>query len=347
MGIHVTRRHFLQQMCAGASVALPHLSRQPFFTTGVIPSSSLSFRYEPLIDLYFLLRKEIGRGATLPAAWSPVLDRMRDAADDLPGGPGLRLMDGIIAEHRSTSELSQTIERMPEERMPETGAGVVPLRAILRSIADALQTAESLYAEGIGPTQRAIVEEARRNRIDAVLRPKERDCLSFLLSGLEIPDPSFSIPVFLVAGAPEPGSLTSRSRLLKAVCFVSVVPYPGSSLLEVILHEATHALEVAAGPDTDSVLDRLRRELQARGVRSSDPLFRDVPHTLMFVHSGEAVRRLLDPAHVHYGDSHGYYAKLPTVAQVVRRNWMDHLNGQTSANVAIERIAFGVKRKLK
>ncbi len=65
----------------------------------------------------------------------------------------------------------------------------------------------------------------------------------------------------------------------------------------------------------------------------------------MFVHSGETVRRVLDPAHIDYGESQGYYAKVPHVASVVRSNWIEHLNGELSTNMAIDRMVAGVLKQ--
>ncbi len=340
MHLHLSRRHFIQQLCAAAALTSPLLGLTAALPRAQLRASSLRFQFEPLVDLYFLLRTGTDRGEILPPEWRPALDRMKAAADYLPGGGGLDVLNGLIAESGSVAELSRVVAGMPS-----TVAGRAPVREALEAVADALGMAQPLYAQGIGATRRELVMEATAQRIDRVLVPGERECLTYILSGLELPDRDFEVPVFLVANAPEPGSITGRSRRLTTACFVSVGAYPGSTLLEVILHEATHALEVAAGPDSGSVLDRLRAGLQAQGVKATDPLMRDVPHTLMFVHSGETVRRALDPTHIDYGDSQGYYAKVPDVASVVRTHWMDQLNGQLSTNMAIDRMVAGVLKQ--
>ncbi len=48
---------------------------------GRILTSSLRFRFESLVDLYLLLRKEIGQTATLPPEWGAAFDRMHDGVE--------------------------------------------------------------------------------------------------------------------------------------------------------------------------------------------------------------------------------------------------------------------------
>lgn len=344
----ITRRHFLQRISAAA--LLPLLSRTGAGIAQLgkeLAGSSLRFHFEPLVDLYLLLQKAVDEPATLPATWRPALEQMRRASSALPGGRDLSLLNGIVAERHSAAELSRVIGGMSGDGGGGASAAQSPVLAALSAVVDALRTAEPLYAAEIGPAHRALVAEVRRGRVEHVLVPRERQCLSYILSKLEIPDVGFEVPVFLVADAPSPGSVTTRSRRLTAACFVGVDAHPRTCLLEIILHEATHAFEVAAGPDADSVLNRFRHALQARGVQPSDAVYRTAPHTLMFVHSGETVRRLLDPDHVHYGDSEGYYAKVPAVAPAVRTHWIDHLDGRTSANEAIERMVSDIVRDAK
>lgn len=337
MDSYLTRREVVKALCAGVaflpvSVRLMAASALPQAST-----SSLSFRFDPLIDLYFLLQKQALDDAEPLPEWRDAVGQMRVAAEYLPGNGDLSLMNGIICGFGSVAELSQAIERMPK-----AAAGRVPTRDVLKAIAAGLTAAEPVYEKETGPAHRKLVEEALHGTIEPGLVPDESRCLSFILSRLGIADVGFEVPVFLVASAPEPGAITNRSRQMTAACFVSVRPFAGSTLFEAILHEAAHALEAAAGPESLSVLTRLSEQLTAQGVQPGSPLLRDVPHTLAFVQSAETVRRFLDPAHVPYGVSHGYYAKVPRIAPVVQEVWVEHLDGRLSTDAAVERIVAGV-----
>jgi hypothetical protein len=92
-----------------------------------------------------------------------------------------------------------------------------------------------------------------------------------------------------------------------------------------------------------AVLDQLRGKLQAISPPINRRDLRDVPHTLMFVHAGETVRRNIDADHRHYGDVSGYYAKVPRATNAVRGPWIDYLDGKTSRDEALERIVDALR----
>jgi hypothetical protein len=339
----VTRRAFVGGLLAAAALGHPagaaaHALRA---VRGAGAVSGLRFEFAPLADLYLLLLKAAREPVPAPADLAAAVARVQRAADRLPELLALSLVGGLAAETGTVAEFARAVPALPE-----TGPGGVPLRASLAEIAEALELAEPAYREQRLPEGRRLVDGALAGPIGRVLLPRERECLDFLRSGLALPEPGRAVPVYLVADVPAPGAFTTRSRRHGAVCVVGVAPHPGSTLLEVVLHEATHALEVMAGTtdEAESVLARVRRRLREAGVPPSDPLLRDVPHTLMFVHAGEAVRRLLDGSHRHYGDTHDYYARLPRVAAPVRRQWARHLDGQIPADEAVALMVEEVLR---
>ena len=79
--------------------------------------------------------------------------------------------------------------------------------------------------------------------------------------------PALEIPVKLVAEAPAPGAVTHRDDKGRGVCFVAVDPLQGSQLYECILHECTHALDVACGDD--SALGELRQRMNAAAKKAA------------------------------------------------------------------------------
>ncbi len=61
----------------------------------------------------------------------------------------------------------------------------------------------------------------------------------------------------------------------------------------------------------------------------------------MFVQAAGTVRKVLDPGHKDYGDTAGYYPKVPRATAVVRPAWEAYLRGEISRDAALERIAAG------
>lgn len=82
----------------------------------------------------------------------------------------------------------------------------------------------------------------------------------------------------------------------------------------------------------------LRERLEAGGIDRRNKLYRDVPHTLMFIQAGETIRRIVLPTHVHYGDAAAYYAKVPLATRAVRTVWIEYLDGKITRETAIDRI---------
>jgi hypothetical protein len=150
-------------------------------------------------------------------------------------------------------------------------------------------------------------------------------------------DLHLEIPVYLVAEAPFPQAVTHRRRGGGGICFVGLSELKGLLLCETVLHEATHALDVATR-DSGSVLVDLQERLRTAGFGPGTPAYRDVPHTVIFVQAGETVRRLLDSAHRHYGEVCGYYAKVPAAAEAVRAWWPPYLDGAIGHAEVVERI---------
>lgn len=119
------------------------------------------------------------------------------------------------------------------------------------------------------------------------------------------------------------------------MCFVGTHGLGGAALAEVVLHEATHALDVAREGD---VFDEFRARLESAGVARTDRRWRDAPHTLMFCASASTVRAVLDRAHVDQGEKSGYYAKVGATAESVRAAWSEIQAKSLSREAALDRL---------
>jgi hypothetical protein len=155
-------------------------------------------------------------------------------------------------------------------------------------------------------------------------------------------DPVKTIPVHLAAHLPWPGGFTYRLGSGGGVCFVGVdrPELAGTGLAELILHEATHALDVDS---RQSVLERLRARLREEGFTPADRALPHAPHNLMVVQAGETIRRHVAADHVHYGDGAStYYDRVP-LARFERDLWIRHLDGEVDLDDAIELIVAQAK----
>lgn len=288
----------------------------------------LAYRTSALADLYLFLRAA-AQGERRPGAeWDAALEPLR-VTMPLVSPRDTIMIDGMIAEAESLDELREQAPSLPDD------ADGVPLREVVGAGVRALELAGPLYWENAAEPRRSAIRHAIA-RLERILEPVEDACLEFLASGLGLARPDVEIPVFLVVDAPRPGAFTSRSRRTGAACFVSISEHPGTDLVEMVLHEAGHALTAFGELPAGSPLHRLEEAVLGAGIARPDPRA-ELAHALLFVHAAETVRRLIDPLHTHYGDAHGYYAKVP-VSAVVRRHWTAHLDGDLTPGAAVDAI---------
>lgn len=304
---------------------------------GVSPpgeATRLVFEVRPILDLDAAVRTLAGASGDVPEALRPAVEAAR-AVEDVLGRDLLRWgpLLGATAGCESAEDVLRAFEGLPDTF--DLLGRAVPLRETALAYGEALVAVEPAFLETLWPERRARIE-AGRARIEAEFVPKEAACLAFHLESLGMRDPGLAIPVALTATAPFPGAVTFRGPGGRGVSFVSVDGHDGTQLLEIALHEATHALDLAAGED--SVLSALRRRLEAAGVGPRDRIGRDLPHTLMFVQSAASIRRTVDPEHLDYGVVSGLYERLGPVAEVVRGIWIDHLEGELPRDEALDAL---------
>lgn len=108
------------------------------------------------------------------------------------------------------------------------------------------------------------------------------------------------------------------------------------------MHEASHALDVATMRQPTALM-QLRRALQTAGVDASDPRYRDIWHTIMFIQSAETIRRIVDPSHLDYGEHADYYARVCAIADVQRPIWRSYLDEQITLQDAIDAIVRSLR----
>lgn len=79
----------------------------------------------------------------------------------------------------------------------------------------------------------------------------------------------------------------------------------GSDLVEVVLHETLHVLDIS-NPASGFFVEARKSLTEAK--RPAEEV-EQLPHTLMFVMASEAVRKFYEPKHVDYGQTHGTYKR--------------------------------------
>jgi hypothetical protein len=334
----------MMTLIAGLSLALagPLAAQQspPAAQSPPVPvvqtQTKLDVRTSPIIDLHFFARRVAAGDAIAPAldGFNRVVETQQALAEML-GGPRAWLMfDHNFLDCDTAAQLLDEFSRIPESTMMR--GRTVNLREAAVAYGESLAAIEPAWLRDHWPARKQSIRTAHEG-FAPLLEQHESACLAFMIRSLAIDDPRATIPVYLVADAPFPGASTSATMDDRPVCFVAIDELQGTLMLETILHEATHGLDILTRGEP-TALNRLRVQLAEAGVTQLDPRFRDAWHTIMFINTGEAVRRVVDPAHVHYGDAEKYYDKVPDVTRIERPVWIDHLDGKLTLDETIAKL---------
>ncbi len=317
-----------------ATLALSLALLAPAQETASAPVTRLVFEMSPPVDLWFYVRAKAETEETVPG-FDGAIESVRALGRELGSFLAWGAVEGALQDCRTLGQIGEAFRALPESWAPRSGGASVALRAGAERCFAGLKQVERPFLEELWPAHEDEIAGALA-LIQPTFEARLPACLAYHMERLGMKDPELEIPVYLVAEAPFPGAVTHRGREGRGVCFVAVKGVEKTQLYETVLHEATHALDLAT--EGASVLEDLRARLRAAGLTPSDRELRDVPHTLMFVQAAESIRRTVDPAHRDYGEVSGYYGRIGPSAELVRGFWRDHLDGKLTREQALEGI---------
>lgn len=108
--------------------------------------------------------------------------------------------------------------------------------------------------------------------------------------------------------------------------------YSGEAALEMIFHEASHAL-----------VEPIMKKLDAECARQGVPVPPQLWHALLFYTTGEVVRRELGESYVPYVDKNGLWARgFAAYERPIKRHWPQYLDGSIDVNAALARVVADV-----
>lgn len=305
------------------------------------PRSRIDLRLRAFVDLEQWVRKLAESKTELPAleGLEPAVAAARalDASFRSPLEWGR--IEGHLIDSPSAADFARHCESLPESVTSISGRPVA-LRELALAYAKALVALEPTFTAVVWPEHERVINVALL-QLKLQIATLGDVALDELIKGLGVEDPREIVPVYVVAEGPWPGGVTHRGPN-GGVCLIDADENAGTQLIEIVLHESSHALDVAT-QGRETALSALRERMQAAGIDPRDRSMRDVPHTLMFVTSAWVVRQVFDPAHVDYGDVAGYYAKVPAAIAAVRAPWTAFLDGKKTREGALDAIVEAVK----
>ena len=276
-------------------------------------ASHIEIKASPLLSLHMLVRAGAA-GAVVPECVRPAVEAMRATGDDVQWA----VMDALFATAESAATARDVLAAMAGRFREDAGPKVL-------AYADALEQVGPAFDAEVWPGHEARIQAARSG-LEAALTAHGPTCIARLCELLGMTDPGKAIPAFLVVDAPAPGGFTGLSRQHGALCIVSIDMHQGSALVEAVLHEAIHALDAhTRQQELPTVLQALRKAMTDAGVAATDARMRDVPHTLIFAAAAEVTRTSVDASHIAYGQTGGFYAKVPEAAEAVLPVWQRYV----------------------
>lgn len=307
-------------------------------------ATSLDLRVEPFTDFYFWVRAQAGEVVPVVPAFQPIIDAWMPVQEQRGAWGGFWRFDlaGMLAT--SPEEFGAWFDER-EQSVPSRRGGEIPIRAPGQAMAAAMVDVWPLYLDQHWPARRDLLLRAKED-LEREFIPRHQEAFRYMLDSLSIEDPRIELPTYLALDIHPPGASTYRTNEgAAAVLSTRELLSEGrfSDLAETVLHESTHALDLASPGDGDA-FTRLRARLEERGIERGSRLYQTVPHMIMFVQSEETMRRLYDPDHVAYGDTQRgdiapLYERNGEPAAIVRREWRRHLDGEADLEQTLERIA--------
>ncbi len=298
----------------------------PYFTLGE-PS--------PVVELWCELRYQAETAGPSPTGALAEAVLTAREVDSLLSRPEMwSLVDGAAITAEPGTWLG--VELVLPKHMIAEGHKRKELRAALDNLFAALDSLWADWNRNEWPARKPVLEE-RRLELQALLTPEATEKIwGRIQRWLTLTRPPEPFVVHLVTRSAPPGGVTVYSKH-RATSLVSVSGRDPSLLCEVVVHELLHALETTPGnppPVTKEVLAALTK---AR-VKDAKARYRWM-HTLYFLAAAELVRQVIDPEHVDYGISQGYYDEAPTVLAGILPIWNKYIDGELPRRDFVRGIA--------
>ncbi|MFQ5700864.1 MAG: hypothetical protein ACE5HU_03365 [Acidobacteriota bacterium] len=296
----------------------------------------LELRISPLVDLYYEVRAQAAADDDPSPGHEDAVAAARFIQQSMGSFGGWGPLDSQVLAAADAQALVQGFGDLPDPY--ERHGRKMSIRDDAVRLATAFRKLLPDFEQVTWP-DRKVALERRIADLEKNFMPVHRNALAFMMQSLGIPDPGISVPVFLVSAANPPGAMTYFLRGGAPASVVDIhVGGTDDLLIETILHESSHALDLASRGD-DTAFTTLRALLEKRGLSPRDGAYRNVPHTLMFVQAAETVRRLFNPDHVAYGEATSLYARTGAIADVEGEIWPRYLDGAISRDEALNLIA--------
>lgn len=224
------------------------------------------------------------------------------------GGMGLMFDDDLVSIERRLSALD-----------------AAPLSGLDPALTAQLDAVASL-------ARRDWPEQERLNRawisaVEPALRRHGKALIAALSAAYHAPWPQAPILVDVSGFAGPFGAFTVLDPVHITISSTNPA-YSGDASLEMIFHEASHAL-----------IEPIANKLEAEAVRRGRKVPEDLWHALIFYTTGEIVKRELGSGYVPYATKNGVWSRgWSKMETAIRRDWQPYLDGKMDLDRALSAL---------
>lgn len=224
------------------------------------------------------------------------------------GGMGLMFDDDLVSIERRLSALD-----------------AAPLSGLDPALTAQLDAVASL-------ARRDWPEQERLNRawisaVEPALRRHGKALIAALSAAYHAPWPQAPILVDVSGFAGPFGAFTVLDPVHITISSTNPA-YSGDASLEMIFHEASHAL-----------IAPIANKLEAKAVRRGRKVPEDLWHALIFYTTGEIVKRELGSGYVPYATKNGVWSRgWSKMETAIRRDWQPYLDGKMDLDRALSAL---------
>lgn len=296
----------------------------------------LDFRVSPAIDLFFTARARAAGATTIVSGpkLQKAVDEVARLEAVLGGSAQWGIVEGALTGCETAADIRRSFGYFPEEY--NYGSRPLALRSATLVLATALEAAEAEFMTGVWPKHKSLITK-QAGVITGILGPTEPAWSTALTNQLDLALPAKPVLAYLVAEAPPPWGYTRLDRGGQPIIVVGVGEVEKSTLAELPVHELVHALDARQGGERGA-LRTLRQSLADAGLPRGGAENSRITHLLMYVASGEVMRRSVDRKHVPFGESYGTYGRMPEAAPALIEWWKRYLDGTVTREEAISRF---------
>lgn len=327
--------------------------------------TKLNFETSSTLE-YWMLTRTAAAGQAPSLALDGMLKAVALLEDVEPGiaRQAMGLADAIVAMSGSMEEAAETFANTIAEW--EGRDGIQPL---LEALAIAEQAARALAeTEASFRSVHWLPRQERLERFGEQLaewaEPNWESALGLICSGLGVKDPKSAIDVVLVTTMPSPGGVTLRAG--DTLCVISLADEEGdlrsfSTLGEVVIHEAIHAIDWKAGgngpsPVTRTLANEILGEVRMTGASDRQrALAHAVPHAWVFALGDLVLRESYGLEGPTYMERQDGYAVMGETAELLARRFpalaAEAIDGKrewsSARNQLVEELVAFVNRERK